>query len=115
MKTLHLILKAQWYDMIESGEKKEEYREIKPYWEKRLLNYDAIRKNYREIAVRKLFFGFDACKEYPRGYDEVCFHYGYTSRKMTFRIESIRFGTGKTEWGAEEGKQYFVIKLGERV
>ena len=28
MKTLHLVLKHKWYDMIESGEKKEEYREI---------------------------------------------------------------------------------------
>ena len=26
MKTLHLVLKHKWYDMIESGEKKEEYR-----------------------------------------------------------------------------------------
>ena len=37
MKTLHLNLKAKWYDMIESGIKKEEYREIKPFWEKRLF------------------------------------------------------------------------------
>lgn len=31
MKILHLPLKAQWYEMIERGEKTEEYREIKPY------------------------------------------------------------------------------------
>ena len=37
MKTLHLNLKAKWYDMIKSGIKKEEYREIKPFWEKRLF------------------------------------------------------------------------------
>ena len=37
MKTLHLPLKAKWYEMIESGVKTEEYREIKPYWMKRLL------------------------------------------------------------------------------
>ena len=34
-----LTLKKQWFDMIVSGEKAEEYREIKPYWEKRFLNY----------------------------------------------------------------------------
>ena len=28
MKILHLPLKAQWYNMIESGEKTEEYRMI---------------------------------------------------------------------------------------
>ena len=32
-------LKAQWYEMIESGVKTEEYREIKPYWNQRLLMY----------------------------------------------------------------------------
>ena len=32
MKVLHLVLKRKWYDMIASGEKIEEYREIKPYW-----------------------------------------------------------------------------------
>lgn len=32
MKILDLPLKAKWYDMIESGVKPEEYREIKPYW-----------------------------------------------------------------------------------
>lgn len=88
MKTLHLILKAQWYNMIEQGIKKEEYREDKDYWKKRLCRYD---------------------------YDAVCFHYGYTSRTMTFEIENLRFGTGNPEWGAKEGKRYFVIKLGERL
>jgi hypothetical protein len=38
MKTLHLPLKAKWYEMIESGVKTEEYREIKPYWIIRLVN-----------------------------------------------------------------------------
>ena len=34
MKYLQLTLKKKWFDLILSGEKKEEYREIKPYWEK---------------------------------------------------------------------------------
>ena len=33
--TIHLPIKRKWFDMILSGEKKEEYREIKPYWAKR--------------------------------------------------------------------------------
>lgn len=36
-KTLDLVLKSKWYDMITSGEKREEYREIKTYWENRLM------------------------------------------------------------------------------
>ena len=35
MNILDLPLKAIWYDMIESGEKKEEYREHNSYWAKR--------------------------------------------------------------------------------
>lgn len=35
MKTLHLTLNKKWFDMIAAGVKKEEYREIKPYWERR--------------------------------------------------------------------------------
>ena len=34
--TLHLVLKSKWYDMIASGEKKEEYRAITPYWANRI-------------------------------------------------------------------------------
>ena len=37
VKILHLPQKAKWYIMQESGEKPEEYREITPYWCKRLL------------------------------------------------------------------------------
>ena len=32
MKTLALSLKKQWFDMIKSGEKKEEYREFNEFW-----------------------------------------------------------------------------------
>ena len=37
-KTLHLVLKRKWWDMIASGEKMEEYREVCHYWARRLLN-----------------------------------------------------------------------------
>ena len=29
---LPLVLKGKWYDMIASGEKREEYRDFKPFW-----------------------------------------------------------------------------------
>ena len=38
MIILELVLKGKWYDMIERGAKLEEYREIKPYWDKRLFS-----------------------------------------------------------------------------
>lgn len=36
MKILHLTLKKKWFDMILSGEKKEEYRDTKEFWLRRL-------------------------------------------------------------------------------
>lgn len=32
-------LKKEWFEKIKSGEKTHEYREVKPYWTKRLLKY----------------------------------------------------------------------------
>lgn len=118
MKILHLILKGKWYDMIASGEKTEEYREVKPYWEKRLLDYSAIKANYQRLVMRKFLFGSacrDVCAEYPRGYTHVCFHRGYTSTATTFEIESIAIGKGRPEWGAPEDKEVFIIKLGKQI
>lgn len=44
MKTLTLNLKKEYFNDIKNGIKKEEYRIVKPYWEKRLVNvhYDKI-------------------------------------------------------------------------
>ena len=45
---LHLHLKAEYFDQIISGEKKEEYRLYNGYWKKRLKN-----KNYDGIVLYK--------------------------------------------------------------
>lgn len=87
-KTLTLPLMAKWYEMIERGEKLEDYRDDNLYWQKQLLSDK---------------------------YDAVKFRCIYTQRTITFRIKEIRLGKGKEEWGAENGKTYFVIKLGERL
>lgn len=121
MKTLHLPLKKQWYEMIESGVKTEEYREIKTYWEKRLLEYDKminfIKKNMNEIIVRRVlnYPLIDFAKVFSKGYKYVRFSYGYTKRTMTFEIERITIGKGKPEWGSPIDKDVFIIKLGKRL
>lgn len=93
------------------GEKTEEYREIKPYWVKRMLDCEAIKRDYKMLVLRRSLVGKGV---YPRGFTHVRFHCGYTKITMTFEIDSITFGNGKEEWGAEPGKMYFVIKLGRR-
>lgn len=95
MRVLHLTLKKKWFDMIASGEKKEEYREIKKHWISRLCN------NPKQFL--------DGLQDY----DYIHFTDGYNRpRSMNIKCEGIDFGYGKPEWGAEPGKEYFVIKLG---
>lgn len=103
MKTLHLNLKSCWYDLIEQGIKKEEYREMKPYWARRLCD-----NTYQHHETGEWVFEF-------KHFDAVKFTYGYTKRTMTFKIEDITTDTGKPQWGAEDGEEYFVIKIGERI
>lgn len=67
MKTLHLNLKAEYFDDIESENKDEEYRLYTPYWTKRLVGreYDAIvlkrgypRKDDRASHLIKPYKGY---------------------------------------------------------
>jgi len=46
-RILHLTLLKKWFDLIASDDKKAEYREIKPYWTKRLVG-----KTFDEIHFR---------------------------------------------------------------
>jgi hypothetical protein len=58
-KTLHLVLKGVYFDQIKAGVKTVEYREIKPYWDNRLVGreYDQIklRRGYQKNAETLLF------------------------------------------------------------
>jgi aldehyde:ferredoxin oxidoreductase len=51
-KILHLNLFKKWFDEIKSGEKKEEYRDKKEYWTKRLFNSDGTAKDFDFIVFR---------------------------------------------------------------
>ena len=120
MKKLTLSLKKKWFDMIKAGVKKEEYREQREYWIKRLLTcsekyLDALwdnasaYPNSTEILNRDLKNLFRI-----KQFDRLVFTLGYpkagdTERRLTFKNPRIRIGTGKTEWGAEPGVNYFCI------
>lgn len=111
MRTLDLVLKGEWYDMITSGEKTEEYRELSDYWIKRLL-YPGTKGDLGEL----ISYGYPASadiSEYCR-FAYVRFRRGYTNISMTYKIKAIRVDEGRQEWGARRFERYFVIKLGER-
>lgn len=105
IKILHLPLKAKWYDMQERGEKTEEYREITPYWCRRIFGRRtafyayiyACRNNYRPSCDVK-------------EYTHVLFRYGYAQRCFIHKIDSITIGRGKPEWGAPTDRDVFIIK-----
>lgn len=117
MKILELPLKKEWYNMIESGEKREEYREIKPYWMKRLC-WDADFNepvssddceylcSHIDSAVNMFYGGWE-----PKDYSHVRFRYGYTKRKMLYKIDEIIIGRGNPNWGAPTDKDVFIIKF----
>lgn len=126
MKTLHLPLKKEWYDMIESGVKTEEYRELKPFWANRLLYsvplgvkeyWESVLQRAREFSEKHPFVTLhkSLIVDYgTRGYTHVKFSYGYTKRTMTFKINEITIGKGNKDWGAPD-KDVFIINLGERI
>lgn len=115
LRAIHLPLKAEWYDRIERGEKKEEYRLLSCHWLQRLCyNWQAGERqeecksglNCRKCLTNEYL-------AYP--FDAVVFRYGYTKRFMVWSIESIGIGQGRTEWGAPENKETFIIKLKEKI
>lgn len=117
---LTLPLKRKWFDMIKAGIKKEEYRELREYWIKRLLTCSerfldalwddaSVYPNSTEVLNRDLKNLFRI-----KHFDRLVFTLGYpkvgeTERRLEFKNPKIRIGNGKPEWGAQPGKNYFVI------
>lgn len=95
---LTLPIKKKWFDMIKSGEKKEEYREIKPYYDSR---FQLVKHNN---ALGEQF--------YCESYRELYFRNGYKKDSPTIKCRvEITIGTGRIEWGAEKDKLYYVLKI----
>lgn len=98
-----MTLKKKWFDMILSGIKTEEYREMKPYWEKRFTNY--FGKHYDFLSDTPTVVWNNQKKN-------IIFRNGYGNDKLEFTAEcTISEGYGKTEWGAEDSKKYYVLQI----
>lgn len=104
IKILHLNLKRKWYEMISSGEKKEEYREIKTYWTKRFLaNFDSIGHGRFEPEFKE--------------FNVIAFKNGYGKNAPTLFVEfkGIKIDEAKPEWSNNWAGDVFVIKLGNAI
>lgn len=111
---LTLPIKKKWFDMILSGEKKEEYREITPYYMSRLSNLFCVwTKNaeYHSENMRRFLRSENAKKNITQ---EIMFRNGYSKNSPSFTAKcTLSVGQGKEEWGAETGKEYFVLTVQE--
>lgn len=127
---LRLSLKTKWFEMTKSGIKTEDYREINPYWLKRLLLH---KSNPLSESLDKLDIEF-ICQELSscnndnnirqsmddwyisfKKFDYNIMTLGYPKSSDTEKILTLKHGgieirTGNPDWGAENGKLYFAIK-----
>lgn len=119
-KTLHLTLKKKWFEMTKSGIKTEDYRDIEPYWIKRLVDKELFKYHSRETFLE----WFNNQPDHvtlnhvvtKRSYNKITLGYPKSTnldRILTLEHKGIEIREGNPEWGAEPGKLYFVIKHGK--
>lgn len=93
---LTLPIKKQWFDMIKSGKKKEEYRTWNDYYATRFFHAGLAdeegtpTKNTAMIILRN----------------------GYRKDSPKLKvIVKLSVGTGNPYWGAEPGRWYYVLRI----
>lgn len=98
MYDILLPIQTKWFNMILSGEKKEEYRAYKPFWTKRVENacmnkYSAKFNDYTILNAK--------------------IHVGYKRVRPTLiaRCKVFRRKGGNVEWGAKKDEEYWVFEI----
>lgn len=119
MKMLYLTLMKRWFDMIDFDIKKEEYREIKDYWFRRFYGYSLVNAYGPDDndIYSTVTHNLDLIGQPTKRFDVVKFRNGYGKNApvISFKCLGITIDEGREEWGAEPGKKYFKIKLGDRI
>lgn len=101
---LVLPIKKKWYDMILSGEKKEEYRSYSPYWIKRFCN----------AGMMELIHGAEGDYYQAKWYTHrlVKFRNGYSAKSRSFVAEvGLSIGCGKPAWGAKPNEKHLILTV----
>lgn len=94
---LTMPIKRKWFDMIVSGEKKEEYRDISEYWIKRIVN-----EKKRQGITHILDKGLRVC---------IRAGYGKDSPAAMLTLAKVDYGPGRPEWGAEPHGKYIRLHI----
>ncbi len=92
-------LKKEWYEKIKNGEKTIEYREVKPYWTKRIVT-TLCRPMFELYSPKEVFekvssVGFK--KKFTECYlgNACLLRLGYTKKKLKAYISLIEVVDGK--------------------
>lgn len=102
---LPLVLKGKWYNMIATGEKREEYRAATKYWAKRLWNWN---KSFTEGTIPVVEFRLGYASNAPR------MAYWTLGLSCSSGILPFAFAENRClhpEWG-EPATAHFLIHLG---
>lgn len=125
MKILRLVLIKEIFDLLASGVKEEAYREIKPYWIKRLI------RNKGKMSPQKWNELYEVLKNPPNNYDtledilksfncefikydtiEFVNGYIHQDSKIVKKHLGTEISLGNYLWGAPEGI-CFILKIGD--
>lgn len=105
---LTLPIKREWLERIRSGEKKEEYRQLSPYYAarfKRFLGMEFIHASQAQVERVLRAWGSVPFKD-------IILRAGYSAFAPATMISGyITISTGRPEWGATEGEEYYVLHI----
>lgn len=109
---LELTLKREWFEMIESGVKKEEYREVKQFHLSRLLDKEEQNK-FITLAYQHFKDAKSKRISLPCKHTQVRFRNGYSANSPTIicDIEALELGIPVPEWSGNWQEIAFCIKL----
>ena len=103
-----LTIKRKWLEKIRSGEKQEEYRALSPYYAarfKRFLGWEFLPASQAQVESTLRAVGSVPFKD-------VILRAGYSlSAPATMVSGYITISTGRPEWGATDGEEYYVLHI----
>jgi hypothetical protein len=96
---LTLVVQSKWFELYLENFKKEDYRAITPYWERRLCNDFPAPDQLRQF----------------KQFDFVDIRDGYTKKRIVFKFDGIRIKSPNKLWAPPEfhDKRLFAIKMGD--
>lgn len=116
MNTLKVVVSDHWFDKIEAGLKKHEYRKFSKYWIKRLISDYSV-DLLPSFSKSFVTFGELVYRLYFRPFEFIEFQRAYRKnpKRMTFKIKHIGLLISGRNTDLKCNDPVFDIELGERV